>query len=185
MNEWIEYLDDNRAVIHLDELLKLLLRHIVVIILSTLLLGGVGFSIARFAITPLYQSSIKMYVNNSVSSSTSITSSDLSAAQSLVDTYAVVLTSYPTISAVIEQTGVDYSYGQLCNMISTSSVNDTEVFSVTVTSSDPIEAAEIANAIAEIAPEQIMDVVIGSSVKVIEYARVPTQKAPPVSENTP
>ncbi len=181
MNEWIEYLDDNRAVIHLGELFKLLLRHIGIILLTTLLLGGAGFAYSAFLITPLYQTSIKMYVNNTVnsSSSTSITSSDLTAAQNLVDTYAVVLTSYPTLNEVIEQTGVPYTYEELSSMISTASIDDTEVFQVTVTSADPVEAAEIANAIAEIVPDQIMEVISGSSVKVIEYARVPTSKSSP------
>ncbi len=181
MNEWIEYLDDNRVVIHLGELFKLILHHITEILLTTLLLGGAGFACSTLLITPLYQASIKMYVNNSVdsSSSTSITSSDLTAAQNLVDTYAVVLTSYPTLSGVIEQTAVPYTYEELSSMISTASIDDTEVFQVTVTSADPVEAAEIANAIAEIVPDQIMEVISGSSVKVIEYARVPTSKSSP------
>ncbi len=181
MNEWIEYTDDDETVIHLDELLKLFLHHIIAIILTTLLLGGAGFALSSYVITPLYESAIKMYVNNSVnsSSSTSITNSDLTAAQSLVDTYAVVLTSYPTLSEVIEQTGVSYTYEELYDMIETESIDSTEVFSVTVTSPDPEEAAEIANAIAEIAPDEIMEVVSGSSVKVIEYARVATEKSSP------
>ncbi|MCD7752025.1 MAG: polysaccharide biosynthesis tyrosine autokinase [Lachnospiraceae bacterium] len=181
MNEWIEYLDNNRAVIHLDGLFKLLLRHIAVIILSTILLAGAGFVYSAYFIEPLYQSSIKMYVNNSVNASTStnITTSDITASQYLVETYAVVLTSYPTLSEVIEQTGVSYTYEQLSSMISTSAIDDTEVFRVTVTSTDPVEAAEIANAIAEIAPDEIVEIISGSSVKVIEYARVATSKSSP------
>ncbi|MCD8380907.1 MAG: Wzz/FepE/Etk N-terminal domain-containing protein, partial [Lachnospiraceae bacterium] len=173
--------DDNRAVIHLDELFKLLLKHIAVILLSTVLLAGAAYVYSAYFITPLYQSSIKMYVNNSVNSSTStsITSSDITASQYLVETYAVVLTSYPTLNEVIEQTGVPYTYDELCSMISTSAIDETEVFKVTVTSADPVEAAEIANAIAEIAPDEIADIISGSSVKVIEYARVATSKSSP------
>lgn len=181
MNEWLEYIDGNRYVIHLGEMLKLLIRNIGVIILVTLLLGSGTFAYSTFCVTPLYQSSIKMYVNNtsSVGDATSITSSDITASQDLVDTYAVVLTSKPTIEAVIEQTGVDYSYEELCNMISTESINETEVFQVTVTSADPVEAAEIANAIAEVALDEIMDIVSGSSVKIVEYASVAVDKSSP------
>ncbi|MCD8124161.1 MAG: polysaccharide biosynthesis tyrosine autokinase [Lachnospiraceae bacterium] len=174
MNEWLEYIDDRRYVIHLDQLFKLFLRNIWTIILCTVLAGGAAFAYSDYCITPLYQSSIKMYVNNTINSSdsTSITSSDITASQNLVDTYAVVLTSYPTLSAVIEQTGVGYTYEQLSAMISTAAIDETEVFKVTVTSADPTEAAALANAIAEIAPDQIMEIVSGSSVKVVEYARV-------------
>ncbi|MCD8023460.1 MAG: Wzz/FepE/Etk N-terminal domain-containing protein, partial [Lachnospiraceae bacterium] len=181
MSEWFEYVDNNRIVIHLGELLKLLLRNIWVIILTTLVLGGGAYLYSSRCITPLYQSSIKMYVNNTsnASDSTSITSSDITASQYLVETYTVVLTSYPTLSEVIEETGVSYTYEQLSSMISTSAINDTEVFRVTVTSSDPEEAAMLANAIAEIAPDEIMEVVSGSSVKVVEYARIATTISSP------
>ncbi|MCD7867851.1 MAG: Wzz/FepE/Etk N-terminal domain-containing protein [Clostridiales bacterium] len=181
MNEWIEYMDENRYVIHLGELCKLLLRNIWIIILSTVLFCGAAFTYSAFCITPLYQSFIKMYVNNSTNASdaTSITSSDIAASQNLVETYAVVLTSRPTLEAVIEQSGVDYTYEQLQSMISTASIDETEVFQVIVTSADPVEAAEIANAIAEIAPDEIMEVVSGSSVKIVEYATVATRKSSP------
>lgn len=181
MNEWIEYLDDDETVIHLDELFKLFLKHIAVIILSTFLLAGVGFVYSAFFITPLYESSISMYVNNSVnsSSSTSITSSDITASKYLVDTYVAVLTSRTTLNEVIEQTGVSYTYEELKDMISTEAVDDTEVFEVTVTGADPEEAAEIANAIAQIAPDKIAEIVSGSSVKVIDYAVVATDKSSP------
>ncbi|MCC8127693.1 MAG: hypothetical protein LIO92_09915, partial [Clostridiales bacterium] len=79
----------------------------------------------------------------------------------------------------IEQTGVSYSYEKLNAMISTESIDDTEVFRVTVKSDDPEEAAEIANAIAEIAPDEIMEIVSGSSVKVVEYARTATTQSSP------
>ncbi len=181
MNEWLESIDGNRYIIHIGELIKLFLRYIWIIILTTLLFGGAAYAYSAYCITPLYQSSIKMYVNNStnVSDATSITSSDIAASQYLVETYAVVLTSKPTINAVIEQTGVDYTYSQLCSMISTSAINDTEVFQVTVTGPDPIETAELANAIAEFAPEQIMDIVSGSSVKIVEYADIATHASSP------
>ncbi|MCD8189818.1 MAG: polysaccharide biosynthesis tyrosine autokinase [Clostridiales bacterium] len=181
MIEWFEYLDNDRCVIHFGALFKLLLKYVWVILLVTLLAGGGAFVYATVGVTPLYQSSIKMYVNNSVNAgdSTSITSSDLAASQTLVNTYAVILTSYPTLSEVIDQTGVDYTYEELCGMVTTTAVEDTGIFSVTVTSSDPFEAAEIANAIAEVAPDKIMDVATGSSVKVVEYARVATEKCAP------
>ncbi|MCD7818887.1 MAG: Wzz/FepE/Etk N-terminal domain-containing protein, partial [Lachnospiraceae bacterium] len=93
MNEWLEYIDGNRYFIHLGQLTKLLLRNIWIIILCTLLLCTGAYAYSNICITPLYKSSVKMYVNNTTNSSdtTSITSSDITASQNLVDTYAVVL----------------------------------------------------------------------------------------------
>ena len=58
-------------------------------------------------------------------------------------------------------------------------MNDTEAFRVTVMNEDPKAAARIANAIADIAPTQIPTIVDGSSVKVIDYASIPTDIAKP------
>ena len=68
---------------------------------------------------------------------------------------------------------------ELQDQITTSSLNDTEVFRVFVQNPDPRAAARIANAIAEVAPDQIADIVEGSSVKIVDYAEIPTKIASP------
>ncbi len=180
MSNLLKNTDQETLEIDLMELFKLLLKNIWVIILVTLLGGGGTFAYASFVITPMYTSSVKLYVNNTTYSDySSVSSSDISAAESLVDAYAAILESYPTLNAVAEQMGDGYTYDKIASMISTESVNSTAVFKVTVTSADPVEAAEIANAIAEIAPGEIMDVVTGSSAQVVEYARVATSPSSP------
>ena len=64
-------------------------------------------------------------------------------------------------------------------MISAESFNETEVFSVTITSPDPYEAEHIANTLAKVLPEKIAGVVEGSSVRIVDYAVVPSQKVSP------
>ncbi len=178
MNSWIEF-ENNEPTVNVAALLKMLMSKAWIIIIVTLLSGALLLAYASFFITPLYRSSIKMYVNNRTEGASNISSSDIQAAQKLVDTYAVIMTSYPTLEAVAESEGVHHSYSELAGMISASAVNGTEVIKVTVTSDDPQEAAVIANAIAEIAPDQITEIVTGSSVKIVEYARVATHKSSP------
>lgn len=77
----------------------------------------VMFSYAKFLIVPLYESKAMMYVNNSSLSlgntSFSISSGELSAAQSLVETYIVILKSRLTLNAVIEKADLPYTYEEL------------------------------------------------------------------------
>ena len=84
-----------------------------------------------------------MYVNNSSISvgntSVSITSGDISAAQSLVKTYIVIMQSRKTLNAVIEQAKLPYTYEQLKSMVSANAVNATEIFEINVTGADPEE----------------------------------------------
>ena len=147
------------------------------------LCGGLLFSYAAFLVTPLYESSVLMYVNNSSfsvgASSFSISSSEITAAKSLVETYQVILKTRMTLSDVIRVGELDYTYEKLYEMIRTETVNDTEVFSITVTSPDPYEAEHIANTIARVLPDKIGNVVEGSSVRVVDYAVVPANKMSP------
>ena len=110
------------------------------------LLGTVLF------ITPKYQSAAMFYVNNSSMSlgdvASSISSADISASRGLVKSYIVILNTRDTLNDVIDYAEVDRTYGQLKGMITAEAVNSTEIFKVVVTSSDPREAENIANAIA-------------------------------------
>lgn len=143
------------------------------IIATTVVLGAIALLYTMYFVTPLYQASIRLYVNNSTESSTSVTTADMSASQSLVDTYITILESNSLLEDVIEKTGENYSIGAINSMMSAGAINGTEVFMVSITNPSPEEAAKIANAIADTAPGIITDIVEGSSVKIIDRATVP------------
>ena len=67
-------------------------------------------------------------------------------------------------------------------MISYSAVNDTEIFRVKVTCSNPSDACTIANTVAQVLPDKISSVVDGSSVRVVDYAVV-ARTSPSYSKN--
>ena len=159
------------------------------IILAAVIGGGTMFSVTAFLITPKYEAEAMLYVNNSSFSvgntSFSFSNAELSAAQILVDTYIVILNSWPVLDEVIQEAEVAYSYDELRSMISAEPVNNTEVFSVTVTSTDPKEAERIANAVADVLPDKIAEVVDGSSVRIVAHALLPSEKVfPNITKST-
>lgn len=167
--------------IDLLHLVKALWRRAWAIVLAMVLCGGAAFAYTYFFVTPLYQASALLYVNNSsiTVGSTSVSLSDLSASKTLVDTYIVILKTRLTLNEVIEQAGLDYSYEDLRGMISASPVNSTEIFEITVTSPYPAEAAHVANTIIKVLPEKISEVMDGSSVRTVDYAVQPARKSSP------
>jgi capsular polysaccharide biosynthesis protein len=169
--------------IDLIKILEGCIHRIWMILLVMLLCGSLLFSYAAFYITPMYRANVLMYVNNSSFSvgatSISFSSSQISAAKSLVETYLVILKARMTLDEVIRVGGLDCSYESLSGMISAESVNDTEVFSVAVTCADPYEAEHIANTIAQVLPDKIASVVEGSSVRIVDYAVIPSRKVSP------
>ncbi len=167
--------------IDLLQLMEAIWRHIVAVVLAMVLGGGVGFVMARYVVAPKYQASALLYVNNSSFSvgSTSISLSDLSASQTLVDTYIAILKTRLTLNDVIKQAGVDYTFAEIKEMIDAKSVNGTEIFEVTVTSGDPYEAERIANTIVKVLPNKIAQIMDGSSVRTVDLAVVPETKSSP------
>ena len=181
--------ETNYTTIDLWKIIEGLLKRVWVIVLSMLACGAIAFSCAAFIITPLYSSQILFYVNNNSismgSASFSISSSDISAAKSLVNTYMVILKTRTTLNEVISVGGIDRTYGELVGMIEADQVSNTEIFSVTITSDDPKEAEHIANTIGRVLPDKIANVVDGSSVRIVDYAVVPgAKKSPSISKYT-
>ena len=164
------------------KLLQICLRKWWVIALLGLLGAAVSLFYTANFITPLYRSSVTIYVNNNTNKNQSreyVSGGDLSTSQQLVSTYTNMLSSDTVLEQVIQATGLDRTADGLRRMISAEQVEDTEIFKVFVTGSDPVEAATIANAIAQTAPDVIADFVEGSSTKIIDYAKVPTGRFKP------
>ena len=164
----------------IQELIDIILSHLKLILLITVLGGALAFSVSQFGLTPYYESSVKLFVNNSRLGQSDTTSiSDLNASERLVNTYMEIVKSNTVLQKVAVSNGGQYSVAQLKQMVSTQSVKNTEIFYVTVTSDDPVSAQKLANQIAEDAPGEIMDFVEATSVKVIDYATLPTEPSTP------
>ena len=176
-------LENTEIEIDLLHLAKILLKNVRIIVICTVLIGAIALSYAFFFVTPQYEAKAMMYVNNSSfsvgSTSFSISSSELTAAKSLLDVYVIILKSRTTMEQVLVETGLDYTYEEFSEMVSASSVDSTEVFSIVATSPSPAEAELIVDTIVNILPDRIADIVDGSSVRVVDHAVLPTQRSSP------
>lgn len=178
--------------IDLLKLLKVLVSRIW-IIAAAAVVGGIAFLMFTFFfITPKYESSALLYVNNNSlnigSTKLNISAGDITASSSLIDTYAVILKSRTTLEQAIREGALPYNYEQLSKMVNGGAEGKTPVFKITVTDSNPEMAAHICNTIVEIMVDErsgIAAIVEGSSVSVIDYAVVATKKASPsLKKNT-
>lgn len=73
----------------------------------------------------------------------------------------------------------EFSADEIKGMMSAAPLNDTEVFMVTITHTDKTVAMNIANMIADRAPDIIQTYIKGSSVEVVDYAKEPTTRSFP------
>ncbi len=168
--------------IDLLHIVKSLWRRAWVIAIAAVLAASIGFIYSKFFIVPTYSSSIMLYVNNAASSDNnhfSVSSSQLSASQSLVETYKQILNNRTTMERIAKASNVFYSYEEFSDMITADSANGTEIMRVTVESTDPYEAAKIANCVAEVLPQRIAEVINGATMEVVDSAIVNLQKVSP------
>jgi len=177
---------NNVSEIDLKELLVLLREKIRFIILTTLLCGAAVFVISYWFIVPMYTASVSMYVNNARDPQSATTNTnDISASQMLVNTYIEMINSTSVLTKVAEATGLDYSVEEIRSMLNAQAKNNTEIFEVSVRWTDPKHAQMIANAVAQVAPDEILHYMEASSVKVIDYADIPTvPTSPKIKKNT-
>lgn len=179
----------NEFEIDVLELIRVLWKNVLVIMLVAVLLGSAVFGYTAFLVEPEYQATASMYVNNSSfnlgATSFSVSTGDLSASSSLVSVYLYILESRTTLEEVIQIAELTYTPDELRKMISTSTVEKTGAFKVTVTSHDPAEVELIANCIARILPDRIAEIVDGTSVRIVDYAIIPSRRSgPSIVKNT-
>ncbi len=172
--------DNEEIVIDVSRIFQALKKNIVVLLISAILFGAVGYGVSAFAMTPKYQASVNMIVNTTQESSTTVTNDNITSATKLVSTYAIIVKSNLVLDAVIDDLGLDMDYKTLADKVSVSAVDSTQIMQVTVTDTDAARAANILEAITEIAPDAIVDAVEAGSCKVVSSVMTSDE---PVSPN--
>ena len=169
--------------IDLVEIFYLLWNNFLKIILCFLVGAVLAFAYSFFLVTPLYQSTSKMYINSSTKSVVDM--ADLQISSNLRSDYKALITSRQLLENVISNLRLEYEPDDLNRMISVGNPTDTRIITVTVTSPSPQEAANIANELANRAKVYLPEIMKSEEPVVYESALVPTRKSSPsYSKNT-
>lgn len=153
----------------LPELIHLLLSKLWLIILISVLGFLIAFGYTKILVTPQYTSTVKFYISDSTN--TNININDLNASQKLVTLDIEVLKSNKVLDQVISTIQLNCTTKQLKKMLTITSVNDTGLMDVDVTTGDPQLSADIANTIAAVAPDQIIEVTKAGYVELVDAAQ--------------
>ena len=166
--------------IDVKEIFRVLLRKAWLIVLCAVVVAAGVLVYTIGFVTPQYQAKVSVYVNNGTANSDgAISSGDYSVALRIVNSYVRILQSDNVLERVIRENDLQVSATQIRGMLSAAPIENTEMFEFQVTCSDPKLAAQIANAIAAVAPEAIPEITGGGSAAIIDYAKVPTGRHSP------
>ena len=167
----------------ISELLNVLKKNIVMIIS----LGLIGLILASaytlFIVTPQYNASTQLLVNEKNSEGSSIEATDITKNLQMISTYTELIKGPAILNGVQEALTTDLTTEQLASKISITSPEGALVFLVTVTDSDPYKAAEIANAVADTFQNEIGTIMNSVDNVAITYKAVPNVS--PISPNIP
>lgn len=176
---------EHKLEIDLKRLFKVLLKRAWIIVLCAVLVGASTLVYTKNFVQPKYTASVTMYINNNNGGSGPVSSSNLAVALQLVNTYVSIIQSDRVLEKVVDKAGVILTPGQIRGMLTVSAIEETEMFKVKISCANPQMAADIANTIAEVAPDEISDIIEGSYAKIVDDAVVPkAPSSPNVGSNT-
>lgn len=172
---------NEEVTIDLWRLAKVLWSHIWTIIIVMMVVGILAYAASAMFITPTYRSYFTAYVNNrnNIEGVGSTTSADLNASIGLAKLYSEIITSRSVLTESAQKCGMQISFGQLSQMVTTETSSASALIKVYVETTDPVQATELAAAIAEVAPNHVSEVVDGSTMKIVDPPIQPQSKFSP------
>lgn len=167
-----------RNNIEISELLMLIRKNIALIFSFGIIFAAAGFLISSYLLVPVYEANAKMIVNSG-KNETNITTDQITSAQNLVNTYAIILRSRTVLQPVIDELNLSVDYEELYKDVSVGAVEGTQVMEISARSTNRETAEKIVTEILDISPDIIIDSVGAGSVKTIEAAYCPEEPAYP------
>lgn len=158
--------------INLLEILGAVWQRKVVLILLAIIIGALAFVKVNYFTVDKYSSSGTLYVSNISSDvdTNKLSSSDIASSRELSATYKEILNTRSFLNEVATVVGGEYSWAEIKSMLTISSVNETELLSISVVSKDPKDSYAIAQAILEKAPGKLISVFSSGQVTVVDEA---------------
>lgn len=120
-----------------------------------------------FLLQRSYQADAKLYITNTDSL---ISFSDLQLSAALTDDYADIIRSRTVLNRVIDELQLDLDYEELKELIEIENPDSTHIIHILVTTPDFVLSRNIANALLNVAIDQIYQIIGSGEPTVIDYS---------------
>lgn len=170
-----EVMEEREVTISLGEMFLILRKRLVMIISITFAVALVSGIISFYFITPIYQSSTQILLNQKRSEQgVQAVQMDLQ----LIETYSDIMKSPAILRKVKEQLGFDTPAEVLSEQITITSRENSQVMSITVKDTSPEKARDIANTVVTVFKEEIPKITSLDNVTILSKAEVVKGQAP-------
>ncbi len=170
-------MSENEKELSIIDTLRIMLPYKWLILVCVVVMALAFFVKTEFFTDDTFTSTGVLYVSNHmqgmVSSNYSVELSDIESARTMASTCMELLNTRTYLSYVSSATGGKYEWNEIANMINVSSVNETELLSISVTSKSPEDSYNICNTIIQKAPSQLGTIFTSGTIEIIDEAVYP------------
>ncbi len=138
--------------------------------------------ISFFFMTPIYQSSTQILVNQKKQEGAAIQFNEVQTNIQLTNTYKVIIKSPVILDQVKEKLGLNITTQELNKQIEVTNEKDSQVVSVTTQDKNPKLARDIANTTAEVFKSEVAKIMSVDNVTVLSKAEI-VEKQSPIKPN--
>lgn len=164
--------------ISLKELLETIRKRLLLIVLITITAVLVSGVVSYFFLTPIYQASTQILVNQKKSDQNVYSPSEVQTNLQLINTYNVIIKSPAILDKVAQDLKLNLTAQELNGKITVASEKDSQVVNVSVQDTDPHQAAKIANKTAEVFKTEIVKIMNVDNVSILAKATVVDNQSP-------
>lgn len=164
--------------ISLRELFQTLRKRAWLIVAITVIATMTSGIVSYFVLTPIYQASTQLLVNQAKSEQPIYNISEIQTNLQLINTYNVIMKSPAILDIVKEELDLNMPIEELNEKINVTSEKDSQVVNVTVEDPDPYMAADIANTVANVFQREIVKIMNVDNVNILAKAEVKEQPVP-------
>ena len=164
--------------ISLQDLFKTIRKRLGLIAILTILAITIAGVVSFLVLTPVYQTSTEILVNQSPSETGQLTNQNIQTDLQLINTYSGIIKSPAILNQVVEKIDLDMSTDQLTGKITVSNADQSQIVNITVQDEDPALAVEIANTTASVFESNIQELMNVDNVTILSPAVLSENPAP-------
>lgn len=164
--------------ISLKEILQIIKKRLSLIILITAVVTITSAAISFFALTPIYENSTQILVNQSKNEQQAVQFNEVQTNLQLINTYNVIIKSPAVLDKVISEMKLDMTSKELNGKINVSSEQDSQVVNIIVQDENLKVATDIANQIAAVFQKEVSSIMNVDNVSILSKAVVDPEAGP-------
>jgi capsular polysaccharide biosynthesis protein len=151
-----------------------------VIFITAIAATAIAAVYSIYILEPVYSADTSLYVGRNTETDTAVAYNDLLLGDRLVSDYRELVKSRRVTGMTIQELGLeDITSKQLADKVSVQSKRDTRIIEISVQDEDPKTAMDVANTIASIFKEQVVEIMEVQNVQIIDKAVENTEPIKP------